>query len=85
MSTTSLGRLANLTLAGDRDAADRHARGATRLNDPTEVGANQIAAYTPLWGAFTRTRGVQGATNVAEVIVTDGKVASINPATRRRR
>ncbi len=60
----------------------RPARAPVRsLNDPTDVGTNNIAAYTPLWGTFTRTRGVQGATNVAEVIVTDGKVASINPTT----
>ena len=38
-----------------------------------------IAAYTPLWGTYSRSRGVQGATDVAEVVVTDGKVASVNP------
>ena len=54
-------------------------RAVKSLNDPTDVGANGIAAYTPLWGTYSRARGVQGATDVAEVVVTDGKVASVNP------
>ena len=80
MSTDRLGRLANLTLEATA-TLPTGPRPVRSLNDPTDVGANQIAAYTPLWGSFTRTRGVQGATDIAEVIVTDGKVASINPRT----
>lgn len=80
VSTDRLGRLANLTLQATA-TLPTGPKPVRSLNDPTDVGANQIAAYTPLWGAFTRTRGVQGATDVAEAIVTDGKVASINPTT----
>ena len=74
-----LGRLANLTL----DATAQLPSGprvVKSLNDPTDVGSGGIAAYTPLWGTYSRARGVQGATDVAEVVVTDGKVASMSSA-----
>ncbi|MBE2320134.1 phosphodiester glycosidase family protein [Solirubrobacter sp. CPCC 204708] len=80
VSTDRLGRLANLTLQASATLPSG-TRAVRSLNDPTDVGANNLAAYTPLWGTYSRMRGVQGSTNVAEVIVTDGKVASINPTT----
>src|SRR5262249_54575874 len=74
-----LGKLANLTLDATATLPSG-TRTVKSLNDPTDVGTNGIAAYPPLWGTYSRARGVQGATNVAEVIVQDGKVASVSPA-----
>ena len=59
MSEDGLGRLANLTLEATATLPSGP-RAVRSLNDPTDVGANDIAAYTPLWGTYTRTRGVQG-------------------------
>jgi hypothetical protein len=75
-----IGRLMNMaldataTLSGtDHDVARLNAPGA--ING--QLTAGKLAAYTPLWGTFDRSRGLSG--NRAEVLVRDGKVAEINP------
>ena len=78
-----LGRLANLSTRRHARSCRVGPRVVKSLNDPTDVGSGGIAAYTPLWGTYSRSRGVQGATDVAEVVVTDGKVASVEPDRRR--
>ena len=74
-----LGRLAKLTLDATAELPGGP-RVVKSLNDPTDAGANALIAYTPLWGTYSRARGVSGSTDLAEAIVTDGKVSSINPA-----
>jgi hypothetical protein len=71
-----LGRLANLTLDAtvDLPSGTKVVKG---LNDPTSPGAGTIVAYTPAWGAYSRRRGLDTATDVAEAIVVGGKVASV--------
>jgi|GEM_PF-734893 len=51
------------------------------LNAPNVNGipAGSMLAYTSQWGPTSRARGVAGATDVAEVLVRDGKVVSVNP------
>ncbi|WP_240944096.1 phosphodiester glycosidase family protein [Micromonospora thermarum] len=41
------------------------------------VQANGIGVFTALWGSYTRERPVAGATRVTEVVVVDGRVASV--------
>ncbi|MGZ0150809.1 phosphodiester glycosidase family protein [Kribbella sp. WER1] len=41
------------------------------------VPANGLVAYTPIWGTYSRARGFANA-DVAEVLVQDGKVVSVN-------
>ncbi|GII64255.1 hypothetical protein Skr01_43400 [Sphaerisporangium krabiense] len=47
-----------------------------RLNSP-DLPRDGIGAYTPLWGAYPRTRAVQDAGQVTEVLVSGGKVVSV--------
>ena len=49
VSENRLGRLANLALEATATLPSGP-RAVRSLNDPTDVGANNIAAYTPLWG-----------------------------------
>ncbi|WP_137294969.1 phosphodiester glycosidase family protein [Nocardioides dongxiaopingii] len=42
--------------------------------------ADAIIAFTPTWGSYNRAIGVSGATDVASVLVQDGKVVSVDPA-----
>ncbi|GAA3149883.1 exopolysaccharide biosynthesis protein/3',5'-cyclic AMP phosphodiesterase CpdA [Kribbella aluminosa] len=42
------------------------------------VPANGLVAYTPIWGEYSRARGFANA-DVAEVLVQQGKVVSVNP------
>ena len=51
VSEDRLGRLANLALEATATLPSGP-RAVRSLNDPTDVGANNIAAYTPLWGSF---------------------------------
>ncbi|WP_427888657.1 phosphodiester glycosidase family protein [Kribbella sp. GL6] len=43
------------------------------------VPANGLVAYTPVWGEYSRARGFANA-DVAEVLVEQGKVVSVNPS-----
>ncbi|MGH3648297.1 MAG: phosphodiester glycosidase family protein, partial [Micromonosporaceae bacterium] len=47
-----------------------------RLNS-SELPADGIGAYTPLWGSYSRARIVSGAARVTEVMLTDGVVSSV--------
>ncbi|MGC4803470.1 phosphodiester glycosidase family protein [Micromonospora sp. DT233] len=50
----------------------------TQFNNMVQPGG--IGLFTPLWGAYTRQRAVEGAARVTEVIVVDGRVASVTTA-----
>ncbi len=47
-----------------------------RLNSPL-LQSGEVAAYTSLWGAYPRSRAVQGAGQVVEVTFTDGVVTAV--------
>jgi exopolysaccharide biosynthesis protein len=47
----------------------------TQFNNRVQSGG--VGLLTPLWGNYTRQRAVDGATDVAEVVLHDGVVASI--------
>src|SRR5262249_37447482 len=44
------------------------------------VPAGSIVAYTSAWGSASRARSFAGVSNVAEVLVQDGKVVQVNNA-----
>ena len=44
------------------------------------VPENALVAYTSDWGAGLRARGVQDTSDIAEVLVRDGRVAAVNPS-----
>lgn len=48
-----------------------------RLNS-SDLPADGVGAYTHHWGAYSRTRAVQGATDVTEVVVTDDVVTEVH-------
>ncbi|MDA0184546.1 phosphodiester glycosidase family protein [Solirubrobacter phytolaccae] len=59
-------------------------KGATHkvltLNSPNRTGvpANTMQAFTSAWGTYSRARALPNATDVAEVLVVDNKVVSVN-------
>jgi exopolysaccharide biosynthesis protein len=51
------------------------------VNAPNSaLAANALVAFTPNWGTYARKIGVGGATDVAEALIQDGKVVSVDPA-----
>jgi len=71
-----IGRLVDMTLEasatfGGQDHAVR------ALNVADAGGANALVAFTPIWGTYSRQRAFGGRTDVAEVLVTDGRVATV--------
>ncbi|WP_431872360.1 phosphodiester glycosidase family protein [Nocardiopsis eucommiae] len=46
------------------------------INKPA-LGADEIAAFTPLWGSYCRCRVVEDASDTREVVVTDGVVTEV--------
>ena len=75
-----LGRLIDATLDS---TATVHgvAYPVASINTPnSSLAANSMVAFTPNWGTYSRTIGTGGATDVAEALIQDGKVVSVNPA-----
>ncbi|MDW5593377.1 phosphodiester glycosidase family protein [Conexibacter stalactiti] len=48
------------------------------LNTAGGIPAGSYAAYTSKWGTYSRARGFSGVTNVAEALVQNGRVVSVN-------
>ncbi|PSL07010.1 calcineurin-like phosphoesterase family protein [Haloactinopolyspora alba] len=74
----STGRVTGLEFTGSVDLPGDDAT-LDRLNTST-LPADGIGAYTPAWGAHPRTRAVQNAADVTEVIVADDVVRSVSDA-----
>src|SRR3954469_19158814 len=79
VSKTGIGQLVDMALqaTANLNGADKP---VVTLNAPSSGGvpAGSIVAYTSAWGSATRARSFAGATNVAEVLVQDGKVVQVN-------
>ncbi len=75
-----IGRLMNMALDA-KATLDGTEHEVARLNAPGSINgqtvSGKLAAYTPLWGTFDRSRALSG--NRAEVLVRDGKVVEVNP------
>ena len=78
VGSDGIGRLLNMALDAKATLQGTE-HDVARLNAPGEINgqntAGKLAAYTPLWGAADRHRGLGG--NRAEVLVRDGKVVSV--------
>ncbi len=72
-----VGRLVDMTLEATATFGGT-AHTVRALNVADRGGANAMVAFTPVWGTYSRRRAFGGATNVAEVVVTDGRVASVS-------
>jgi hypothetical protein len=76
-----VGRLLNMALDA-KATLDGTEHVVARLNAPGSINgqstAGKLAAYTPVWGAVDRSRGLSA--NRAEVLVRDGKVVSVDAA-----
>lgn len=70
-----IGRLAEIFLEGTATDDDGSTVALTNLNSPN-VAADGVGLYTPAWGDAPRTRTVDTATVVREVIVRDGEVVA---------
>jgi len=70
-----LGRISSMFLQGtvSWDGTSTTLDGLNQSAIPT----NAVTAFTPAWGAYTRTRVTGGATKVREVLVRDGVVESV--------
>ncbi|MEN3613127.1 phosphodiester glycosidase family protein [Plantactinospora sp. ZYX-F-223] len=44
------------------------------------VAAGGVGVFTPLWGSYSRTRAVEGASRVTEVTLVGGRVGTVSPA-----
>ena len=78
--TTGASGGSQLALDATAHAPERPAR-RPLLNDPTDVGPERASPPTRRCGAaYSRARGVSGATDSPRSIVTDGKVAAVNTA-----
>src|SRR3954447_5098438 len=79
VSKTGIGQLVDMALqaTANLNGADKP---VVTLNAASSGGvpAGSIVAYTSAWGSATRARSFAGATNVAEVLVQDGKVVQVN-------
>ncbi|MDA0184547.1 phosphodiester glycosidase family protein [Solirubrobacter phytolaccae] len=74
-----IGRLVDLTLEASASLKGASHKVVT-LNaaNPGGVAANSMIAFTSAWGTYARNRGLLGVTDVAEVLVQDNKVVSVN-------
>jgi hypothetical protein len=79
VSKTGIGQLVDLTLQATANINGTDTP-VLSLNaaDAAGVPANGLVAYTPIWGSGIRSRGVAGVADVAEALVTDGKVVQVN-------
>ncbi len=72
-----LGRLAEIFLEGTATDDGGTSVTLTNLNSPT-VAAGGVGLYTPAWGEAARTRTVDGAAPVREVLIRGGAVVSVD-------
>src|ERR1700754_1044433 len=81
VTKTGIGQLVDMTLQGTANLNGADTPVVT-LNAASSGGvpAGSIVAYTSAWGSATRARSFAGVSNVAEVLVQDGKVVQVNNA-----
>ncbi len=79
VTKAGIGQLVDLTLQAEASLKGTDTP-VLSLNaaDAGGIPANGLVAYTSAWGTATRARGLAGATNVAEVLVQDGKVVQFS-------
>jgi hypothetical protein len=83
VTESGLATLANLAIEAKAEwngestpvASINAANGAT---SGSGVPANDMVAYTPAWGTYSRARGFAGVSDFAEALVVEGKVVSID-------
>ncbi len=81
VSKSGIAQLANLAIEASAEfKGESHQVLAINAADGDGVPANGMVAYTSAWGTYSRARGFGGTTDFAEVLVVDGKVASIDPS-----
>jgi hypothetical protein len=79
VTTAGLATLANLAIEAKAEwNGESFSVGSINAADGAGVPANGLVAYTPAWGTYSRARGFTGVSDFAEVLVVDGKVASID-------
>ncbi|HVW47721.1 MAG TPA: phosphodiester glycosidase family protein [Solirubrobacterales bacterium] len=86
VSKSGLAQLANLAVTANAEfGGTTYAVKTVNAADGGGLPANSMVAYTPEWGTYSRARGFSGvaAANIAEVLVVEGKVASIDTAGAR--
>ena len=83
VTTAGIAELANLAIEAQAEF-NGETTPVLSINaaDGEVVPANGMVAYTPAWGTYSRARGFTGvaAANVAEALVVEGKVVSIDSA-----
>ena len=81
VSKSGIGQLVDMTLQATA-TLNGAARPIVGINAANAGGtpADSMVAYTAAWGTQIRGRGMAGVANVAEVLVSDDKVVSVNPA-----
>src|SRR6201996_8510941 len=83
VTTAGIAELANLAIEAQAEF-NGETTPVLSINaaDGEVVPANGMVAYTPAWGTYSRARGFTGVTagDVAEALVVDDKVVSIDPA-----
>jgi Phosphodiester glycosidase/Collagen triple helix repeat (20 copies)/Calcineurin-like phosphoesterase len=72
-----IGQLVSTTLEAKATFAGAD-RAVSSLNTFGGMPAGGYAAFTSKWGSYSRAAGLSGVRNVAEVLVTDGRVVSVN-------
>jgi hypothetical protein len=81
VSKSGIAQLANLAIEASAEfKGETHQVLSINAANGAGVPANGMVAYTPAWGTYSRARGFTGVADFAEVLVVDGKVASIDPS-----
>jgi hypothetical protein len=79
VSTNGLAELANLATEAKAEwNSESFPVASVNAADGGGVPANDMVAYTPAWGTYSRARGFLGVADFAEVLVVNGKVESID-------
>ncbi|GLW12963.1 hypothetical protein Misp01_80910 [Microtetraspora sp. NBRC 13810] len=78
ISPEGIGRVLQMTFDGTATPAGGAPIKLTQFNQLVQAGG--VGLFTPLWGSYTRTRAVDGAVVVAEVVLKDGVVAEVRTA-----
>ncbi|WP_039831453.1 phosphodiester glycosidase family protein [Nocardiopsis valliformis] len=71
-----LGSIGEVFFEGTVELPNGQTPSLDAINKPA-LGADEIAAFTPLWGEYCRCRVAEGAEETLEVVVTDGVVTEI--------
>ncbi len=81
VSKSGIAQLANLAIEASAGfGGEAHPVLSINAAEGAGVPANGMVAYTPAWGTYSRARGFVGVTDLAEALVVNGKVVSIDPS-----